>query len=97
MDLALINKKKRTFYLVNFAIPLNSKVKVKESKKLEKYLDLARELKKLWSVNMTVTAIIVKALETESWFSEKKKKKKSSQEYKRLNIFLNFLFLNLIS
>ena len=32
---------------------------VKESKKLNKYLDLARELKKLWNMEVTVTSVIV--------------------------------------
>ena len=32
---------------VKIAIPADAKVKIKESKKIDKYLDLARELKKL--------------------------------------------------
>ena len=41
----LTNKKKRTCQLVGFAIPVDHKVKIKETEKLDKYLDLARELK----------------------------------------------------
>ena len=40
-DLMLINKKKRTFELIGFSIPVDHAVKIKESKKLYKYLDLA--------------------------------------------------------
>ena len=36
--------------LVDFAVPADHSMKVKEGKKLEKYLDLARKLKKLWNV-----------------------------------------------
>ena len=49
------NKKKRTWYLVDFAIPLDNRVKIKESKKKYKYLDLARELKKLGNMKMMVS------------------------------------------
>ena len=43
-DLALINKK-GTFKLVDFAIPSDINVLVKESENVDKYLDLTRELK----------------------------------------------------
>ena len=38
--------KKRTCRIVEFAIPADHRVKLKESEKRDKYLDLARELKK---------------------------------------------------
>ena len=41
----LIYKKKRACYLVDSAVPVEHKVRIKESKKRDKYLDLARELK----------------------------------------------------
>ena len=37
---------KRTVWIVSFAILVDHRVKIKESKKRDKYLDLARELKK---------------------------------------------------
>ena len=45
-DLMIVKKKKRTCQIVNFAIPTDHRVKLKESEKRDKYLDLARELKK---------------------------------------------------
>ena len=42
---------------MDFAVPVDHRVKLKESENIDKYLDLARELKKLW--NMKVTVIIV--------------------------------------
>ena len=48
-DLVIVNenkKKKRTYQIVDFAILADRRVKLKESKKRDKYLDLARELKK---------------------------------------------------
>ena len=45
-DLIIINKKKRTCKIVDFAVPTDHTIKLKEFEKKEKYLDLARELKK---------------------------------------------------
>ena len=45
-DLIIINKKKRTCKIVDFAVPADHRINLKESEKKDKYLDLARELKK---------------------------------------------------
>ena len=44
--LIIINKKKRTCKIVDFAVPADHRIKLKECEKKDKYLDLARELKK---------------------------------------------------
>ena len=44
--LIIINKKKRICKIVDFAVPADHRIKLKECEKKEKYLDLARELKK---------------------------------------------------
>ena len=44
-DLVLINKKERTCHSVDFAVPADHRVKLKEIEKKDKYLDLTRELK----------------------------------------------------
>ena len=49
---------------MNFAIPADHWVKLKESKKRDKYQDLARELKKLWNVKVTVIPIVTGVLST---------------------------------
>ena len=53
-DLITINKKKkkkkkekRTCKIVDFAVPADHRIKLKDCEKRDKYLDLARELKKL--------------------------------------------------
>ena len=40
------NKKRRTCKIVDFAVPADHRIKLKESEKKDKYLDLARESKK---------------------------------------------------
>ena len=59
LELVLINKKKRTCQLVDFAISAYSRVKMTESGKISKYLDLARELKKLWNVEVKVIPVVI--------------------------------------
>ena len=62
-DLIIINKKKRTCKIVDFAVPADHRVKLKESEKKDKYLDLAGELKKLWNMKMTFIPIIIGAFD----------------------------------
>ena len=38
-------KKKKTCKIVNYAVPADHRIKLKECEKKDKYLDLARELK----------------------------------------------------
>ena len=46
-DLIIINKKKkRTCKIVNFAVPVDHRIKLKECEKKDKYIDHSRELKK---------------------------------------------------
>ena len=60
----LINNKKRTCQLVDFAVPADHRVKLKENEKMDNYLDFARELKKLWNMRVKFIPIVVGALET---------------------------------
>ena len=65
-DLIIINKKKkkRTCKIVDFAVPADHRIKLKEYEKKDKYLDLARELKKLWNMQVTITPIVIGAFGT---------------------------------
>ena len=45
-DLIIIKKKKSSCKIVNFVVLADLRIKLKESGKKDKYLDLARELKK---------------------------------------------------
>ena len=58
-DLIIINKKKRTCKIVNFAVPADHRIKLKECEKKDKYLDLVRELKKLWNMQVTIIPIVI--------------------------------------
>ena len=47
--------------IIDFAVLADDSVKMKESEKMNKYVDLPRELKKLWNGKVTVIAMIVAA------------------------------------
>ena len=49
---------------MNFAVSVDHRIKVKENKKRDKYQHLARELKKLWNMKLTVISIVIGALGT---------------------------------
>ena len=50
--------------IVDFAVPADHRVKMKESEKKDVYFDLARELKKLWNMKVTVIPIVIGAFVT---------------------------------
>ena len=58
-DLIIINKKKRTYKIDDLAVPADHRVKLKEYEIKDKYLDLARELKKLWNMQGTIIPIVI--------------------------------------
>ena len=45
-------------------MPAGYKIKLKECEKNDKYLKLARELKKLWNMKMTIILIVLGAFDT---------------------------------
>ena len=65
-DIIIINnkKKKRTCKIVDFAVPADHRIKLKECEKKDKYIDLARELKKLWNMQVTIIPIVIGAFGT---------------------------------
>ena len=63
-NLIIINKLKRTCKIVDFAVPADHRIKLKQCEKKDKYLDLARELKKLWNIHVTIISIVIGAFGT---------------------------------
>ena len=59
-----VKKKERTCWIVDIAVPAGHRVKLKESEKKDKYLDLTWKLKRLWNMKVTVIPIVVGALGT---------------------------------
>ena len=63
-DLIIINKKKRTWKIVDFTALADHRIKLKEYQKKDQYLDLAWELKKLWNMLVTIIPIVIGAFGT---------------------------------
>ena len=53
----------RTCRIVDLAVLADHRVKLKENEKKDKYLELARELKNLWNIKVTVIPIVTSALD----------------------------------
>ena len=65
LDIIIINKKKkRICKIIDFAVPADHRIKLKECEKKDKYLDLARELKKLWNMKLSLVSIVIGAFGT---------------------------------
>ena len=50
--------------IIIFAVPADHGINLKECEKKDKYLDFARELKKLWNMKVTIVPIVIGALGT---------------------------------
>ena len=50
--------------IVDFAVPADHRIKLKECAKKDKYLDLAQALKKLWNKRVTIIPIVIGAFAT---------------------------------
>ena len=55
------NQQKIICKIVNFAVPADNRIRLKECEKKDKYLDLAREGKKLWNIKVTIIPIVTGA------------------------------------
>ena len=62
-DLILVDKKAKSCLIIDVAIPGDCGVREKEIEKIEKYQNLKRELKRLWSLKkIEVVPVVVGAL-----------------------------------
>ena len=55
-------RKKKTCKIVDFAVPADHKIKLKESEKKDKYLDFIRKVKILWNMKVKFIPIVICAL-----------------------------------
>ena len=63
-DVVVLDKHEKMCHLIDIAVPGDSTVASKENEKVQKYQDLARELRKLWQVKVKVVPVVVGALGT---------------------------------
>ena len=53
-----------TCKIVDYAVPADHRIKLKECEKKNKYLDFPGELKKLWNMNVLMVPIVIGAFGT---------------------------------
>ena len=73
-DMIVIDKKHYECQTIDFAMPYDTGVDDKDVEEIEKYLDLARELKKVWNMKVIVVPLVVGALRTPAKELEKRLK-----------------------
>ena len=56
--------KKRTCKIIDFEVPVDSRIEEQEKEKTEKYQDLRRELQKIWNVRVKIMSLLVGFLGT---------------------------------
>ena len=73
-DMIFIDNKLHECQIIDFGIPYDTRVHDKEVEKIEKYLDLARKLKKVRNMKVIVVSYVVGALSTPAKELEKRLK-----------------------
>ena len=60
--MVVVDKKRRTCKIIDFAVPGDSRIEEKEKEKIEKYQNLRRELQKIWNVSVKIIPSVVGSL-----------------------------------
>ena len=60
-DLVVVDKKRRSLKIIDFAAPGDSRIEEKKEN-IEKYQDLRRELQKVWNVTVKIIPLVVGSL-----------------------------------
>ena len=63
-NLIIINKRKKICKIVDSTVPVDHRIKQREFEKRDKYLDLAREVKNLWNMKVTIIPVMIDAFGT---------------------------------
>ena len=61
-DIIVMDKEMDHTWIIDIAVPGDSRIEEKEREKVEKYQDLAREIRRLWKTSANVIPIVVGAL-----------------------------------
>ena len=62
--MVVIDREEKTWYIVDFAIPMDHHVKEKEEKNIDKYMDFAAEVREQFRVKTVTVPITIGALGT---------------------------------
>ena len=62
--MVVIDREEKTWYIVDFAIPMDHHVKEKEEENIDKYMDFAAEVREQFRVKTVIVPITIGALGT---------------------------------
>ena len=60
-DLVVVDKE-RSYKIIDFAVPGDSRIEEKEKDKIKKYQDLGRQSQKIWNVKVKIIPLVVGSL-----------------------------------
>ena len=63
-DVVVVQKDENLCQIIDFACPYDGRVDTKELEKIERYQNLARELRKIWDMKVKVILLVIGALGT---------------------------------
>ena len=63
-DIVVIERKERRWFIIDFAIPMDHRVRAKEDIKVDTYLDLAAEVRRQYRVKTEIVPVVIGALGT---------------------------------
>ena len=58
LDLVVLDEERRTFKIIDFVVPGDSRIEKKKKEKIQKYQDLRRELQKIWIVRIKIIPLL---------------------------------------
>ena len=61
-DLVVVDKKRRTCKIIDFASRGDCRIEEKNKEQIEKYQDLRRQLQKIWNVKVKIIPLVVSSL-----------------------------------
>ena len=62
-EIVVLYKNERKCHLVDIAVPGDKRISLKEQKKIDNYIELKQEVKKIWSLSQVVVVpVVVRAL-----------------------------------
>ena len=61
--MVVVDKKRRTCKIIDFAVPGDIRIEEKEKEKIEKYQDLGRESQKIWNMKVKIIPLVVGSLD----------------------------------
>ena len=62
LDLVVVDKKKRTCKIIDFAFPGDNRIEEKDEEEIDEYQDLRRELQNIWNVRVKILPFVVGSL-----------------------------------